>query len=235
MIRAGEHASPVRAARMSSNLTGGGYPTAQRVDPRRVDPRLVDPHLEAVVEQAAMEARARGFRAGHCAGYAAGRAEGLALVEEQRRRMAERDEVDRARRTAHLERLSRAVTQAAEQALAAQVPTLAELYDTIAAMAVELAEEMVGHHLEIGGHSAKDALVRAMAETPRGGTVTVLLNPADYAEVDEFIRGTSEWGVVRCVADPRVERCGAIVQADNLQIDAQYGPAFERVRKVVRP
>lgn len=215
---------------MSADLANNVY-----VAPGIADPRLVDPHLEAVVEQAAMEARARGFRAGHSAGYAAGRAEGLALLEEQRRLMAEQDDIDRERRKAYLEELRDAVTVATRRALDVQVPTLDQLYDTIATMAVELAEDLVGHHLEVGGHAAKDALTRAMAQAPRGVKVTVLLHPDDYAEVNDFAMGITEWDILRCVADPRVERCGAIVQAENLEIDAQYGPAFERVRKVVRP
>ncbi|MCA0437354.1 MAG: flagellar assembly protein FliH [Austwickia sp.] len=230
VLRGGEHNSPVRPARMSSDLLNSEY-----VAPGVADPRLVDPHLEAVVEQAAMEARARGFRAGHSAGYAAGRQEGLALVDEQRRLMAERDEIDRARRADYLQDLSQAVSEAAASALAVHTPTLTELYDTIATMAVELAEELVGHHLELGGHAAKDALIRAMAQAPRGVEVTVRLHPADFAEVSAYAAGVPEWGDVSWVADPRVERFGALVQAENLEIDAQYGPAFERVRKVVRP
>ena len=196
---------------MSADLASSEY-----VVPGIADPRLVDPHLEAVVEQAAMEARARGFRAGHSAGYAAGRAEGLALLEEQRRVLAEQDEIDRARRRAYLEELRDAVTLATQRALDVQVPTLDQLYDTVATIAVELAEDLVGHHLEVGGHSAKDALKRAMAQAPRGVEVTVLLHPDDFAEVNEFAKGVSEWDIVRIAADPHVERCGAVVRAENL-------------------
>jgi flagellar assembly protein FliH len=174
VLRGGEHSSPVRPARMSANLETSAY-----VAPGVADPRLVDPHLEAVVEQAAMEARARGFRAGHSAGYAAGRQEGLALLEEQRRELAERDEIDRARRKGYLEDLLEQVRTAVRQALTVHTPTLEELYDVIATMTVELAEDLVGHHLEIDGHGAKDALVRAMAQAPVGADVTVRLNPVD--------------------------------------------------------
>ena len=230
VIRGGEHSSPVRPARLSADLETSAY-----VAPGLADPRLVDPHLEAVVEQAAMEARARGFRAGHSAGYEAGRAEGRALLEEQRRMFAERDEIDRARRRAHLEELSTAVAAAAHEALQVHVPTLHDLYDLIATMAVELAEGMVGHHLELGGHGAKDALMRAMEQAPRGATVTVHVNPVDFAEIEEFTAGVTDWGEVRCVPDSSVEPAGAVVRAENLEIDAQYGPALARVRKVVRP
>lgn len=230
MLRDGEHGSPVRPARMSADLASSAY-----VAPGRADPRLVDPHLEAVVEQAAMEARARGFRAGHSAGYEAGRQEGLALLEEQRRIIEERDEIDRARRRDDLDELVANVTAAAAQAMRVHQPTLDELFDTVATMAVQLAEDLVGHHLEVGGHSATDALVRAMQSAPRGGSITVRINPADYDTVVDFTNGVAEWGDVRCVPDPEVEPSGAIVVADNLEIDAQYGPAFERVRKVIRP
>lgn len=230
MLRAGEHSSPVRPARMSADLANSEY-----VAPGLADPRLVDPHLAAVVEQAAMEARARGFRAGHSAGYEAGRQEGLALMEEQRRLMAERDEVDRERRRGHLDDLMDNVRVAVADALVVHTPTLHDLYDLIATMSVELAEELVGHHLEIGGHGAKDALRRAMDHAPRGARVTVRLNPSDCEAVRDFAMGVSEWDVISCVSDPSVEPAGAVVVADNLEIDAQYGPAFERVRKVVRP
>jgi flagellar assembly protein FliH len=230
VLRGGEHSSPVRPARMSANLETSAY-----VAPGVADPRLVDPHLEAVVEQAAMEARARGFRAGHSAGYAAGRQEGLALLEEQRRELAERDEIDRARRKGYLEDLLEQARTAVRQALTVHTPTLEELYDVIATMTVELAEDLVGHHLEIDGHGAKDALVRAMAQAPVGADVTVRLNPVDAQEIADFAATVPEWGAVRIVPDPSVEPCGAVVTAENLEIDAQYGPAFERVRKVIRP
>lgn len=230
VIRAGEHPSAVRPARLSSDLATSAY-----VAPGLADPRLVDPHLEAVVEQACMEARARGFRAGHSAGYEAGRQEGLALLEEQRRLIEERDEIDRVRRRAYLQDLIAGISEAAEEALQVQIPTLHQLYDVVATMTVELAEELVGHHLEVEGCGAKDALVRAMDQAPRGVTVTARVHPEDYAQIQQIAADAVEWGITAVVPDPAVERHGAVVRADNLEIDAQYGPAFERVRKVVRP
>ncbi|WP_162872926.1 FliH/SctL family protein [Austwickia chelonae] len=230
VLRGGEHPSPVRPARMSSDLASTTY-----VTPGRADPRLVDPHLEAVVEQAALEARARGFRAGHAAGYEAGRQEGLALMQEQKRLLAERDEIDRTRYNAYIEDLVTRVTQAAQQAVQVQTPTLDELYDLIASMTVELAESLVGHHLQVDGCGAKDALIRAMSGVSRGVSVTVRLHPDDLEQIQQFVHDMPEWEITRLVGDPAVERGGALVAAENLEIDAQYGPAFERVRKVIRP
>lgn len=230
VIRSGEYSSPVRPARLSADLTTTAY-----VQEGIADPRLVDPHLEAVVEQAAMEARARGFRAGHSAGYEAGRQEGLALIEEQRRLMTERDEVDRQRQEIYLDALVDNVRARVLQAVKVHSPTLTEMYDLIASMTVELAESLVGHHLEIDGCGAKDALLRALDQAPRGARLTIRVHPDDFDLVEGFTRGVTEWEVTKLVADPGVEKCGAVVEAENLEIDAQYGPAFERVRKVIRP
>ncbi|WP_219105555.1 FliH/SctL family protein [Austwickia sp. TVS 96-490-7B] len=230
VIRGSEHPSPVRPARLSSDLRSSEF-----LSPGIADPRLVDPHLEAVVEQAAMEARARGFRAGHAAGYAAGREEGLALLDEQRQMLLEQDDIDRQRHAAYLQDLVTSVSHAVADALQVQVPTLEELYDVVATMTVELAEGLVGHHLSVDGCGAKDAMLRAMQQAPRGAKVTLRLNPADVLEIQEYIDGVPEWGDVTVVADPSVEVHGALAQADNVEIDAQYGPAFERVRRVVRP
>ncbi|MBW3083934.1 hypothetical protein KEM60_00116 [Austwickia sp. TVS 96-490-7B] len=182
-----------------------------------------------------MEARARGFRAGHAAGYAAGREEGLALLDEQRQMLLEQDDIDRQRHAAYLQDLVTSVSHAVADALQVQVPTLEELYDVVATMTVELAEGLVGHHLSVDGCGAKDAMLRAMQQAPRGAKVTLRLNPADVLEIQEYIDGVPEWGDVTVVADPSVEVHGALAQADNVEIDAQYGPAFERVRRVVRP
>lgn len=230
VIRGGEHRSPVRPARMSSDLSRTAY-----VAPGLVDPRLVDPHLEAVVEQAAMEARARGFRAGHSAGYEAGRQEGLALLDQQRLVFEERDEIDRERRRGYLLDLIANVGGAIDQALQVQTPTLTELYDVVATMTVELAESLVGHHLEVDGCGARDALLRAMTDVPSGASVNVRLHPDDCAAIADFALGVTEWSIARIVPDAGVEPGGAVVQAQNLEIDAQYGPAFDRMRKVVRP
>lgn len=230
VLREGEHTAAVRPARLSSDLTKTSFVTAGAADPR-----LVDPLLEAVVERAAMEARARGFRAGHAAGYEAGRQEGLALLEEQRRVLAEMDEEERHERRARVLGLVQQVQLAVGEALAVRQPTLDDLYGTIVDMAVELAESLVGHHLTVGDCGARDALLRALHEAPERVRLTLRLNPADAESAAGVLSRLSDREVGEIVPDPRVERGGAVVEAENLVIDAQLGPAFERVRAVVRP
>ena len=41
-------------------------------------------------------------------------------------------------------------------------------------------------------------------------------------------------GSVRLVADPRVEPAGAVAETGVCRVDAQLGPALERVREVLR-
>lgn len=228
VLREGEHSASVRPARMSTSLLESTY-TAPGV----TDPRLVDPLLEAVVERAAMEARARGFRAGHAAGYAAGTVEGRAMLAEQRRMLAELDDAERTRRQELLDGLVGRLKAAVRQALDVQQPLLEELYGLVATMSVELAEALVGHHLELDGCGAKDALLRAMAKVPREGRLVIRLHPADVELAAPFIAGVADWAGHQVVADESVERYGAVVTAQHMTIDAQYGAAFDRVREMV--
>ena len=229
MLRDGTHDAAVRPARMSSSLLETTF-TAPGV----MDPRLVDPLLAEVVDKAAMEARARGFRAGHAAGYAAGVEEGRALLAEQRRALAELDERERARRTEQIDTLIANITQAVYGALDLQQPLLEDLYGLIADTAVELAEELVGHHLRVGECGARDALLRALRESPVKQNLVVHLHPADVELTAAIMAEDPEWGDHPIVADERIERYGAVVVAENMEVDAQYGPAIARAKEVLR-
>ncbi len=229
MLREGTHDAAVRPARMSSSLLETTF-TAPGV----MDPRLVDPLLAEVVDKAAMEARARGFRAGHAAGYAAGLEEGRALLAEQREKLAELDEQERLRRAEQHSTLIANITEAVYAALDLQQPLLEDLYGLIAETAVELAEELIGHHLRVGECGARDAVLRALRESPVKQNLVLHLHPADAELTAAIMADDPDYAGHPIVADERVERFGAVAVTENLEVDAQYGPAIARAKEVLR-
>ncbi len=230
VLRSADQAGRVRPARMSSDLA-----TTPFVTFGVADPRLVDPHLEAVVEQARVEARQAGYADGHAAGFDAGRQEGLALLAEQQRALVELDEQERGARKERVGELVRALEMAVAAALDYQAPRVEEMRDLIAGMAVDVAQALVGHHLEVADCPARDAVDRALASIPRRATVTLRLNPADIAVLAHYTDGITDWDVARLVPDPSISRGDAMAEADNLEVEASIAGALDRVRQVLHP
>lgn len=133
-------------------------------------------------------------------------------------------------RTLHAVREALAALDARDEA------AFADVERTVAAMAVEIAEVLVGRHLEVADLPALDAVHRAFALAPRQSAAIVRLNPADAARLPEggaeLVDGLPG-GTVTIVADPTIERHGCIVEAGNRTIDAQLGPALDRLREVL--
>jgi flagellar assembly protein FliH len=168
--------------------------------------------VRAAVARAAAEATRRGFRDGHDAGYKAGHREGVRAAREETRAAltalhAAADDLER-----------RAATD------------LAEASRTVAAAALELAEAIVGRHLEASADPGADALARALALAP-GGPLTARLHPADIALLDTSL--LPDDGRVTLVADPGIERGGCVLEGGATTIDAQIGPALARARQAL--
>lgn len=218
----------VRPARMSAALVDSPF-----VRLGQCDPRLVDPLLQEVVERAENEARMRGFRAGYDAGYVNGREAGMSPLRALQERARERDELDRIAHGKVVDRLVEGVRAAVTQALADREPAIEERFDMITAMAVEIAESLVGHHLTVGSCAAADAVARALREVPRGGTVTLRMHPEDVATVARLREEVVDWDIVAIRPDSGVERFGCVAVAGDLEVDAQLGPALEHVKRVL--
>ncbi|HYO84941.1 MAG TPA: FliH/SctL family protein [Dermatophilaceae bacterium] len=218
-----------RLARMAEDLTSTPFAAVGVADSR-----LVDPHLETVVQRAEMEARGRGFRAGYSAGQTAGHQVGLERMEAQRLDLRLRDEASRGDRDAQLHRLSAEVRAGLDVVLARQEPLLEQLRDLVATMTVELAEALVGHHLEVGGCAARDAVLRALRQVPRGARFVIHLHPDDL-DLVRALNSDVDWNRGSAIADATIEPGGVVVVADNLEIDAQMSLALERVRQVLHP
>lgn len=227
VVLRGAATQQARPARISADLR-----TSPFVGRFGVDPRLVDPTLEAVVAQAEELARATGWERGRQEGRAAARQEMAerAAVQEQAR--AVQLQAEERRREQELMRAVDALRLATADLDAREAPTFQEIERSVATMAVRIAEVLVGRHLELGKCPALDAVHRALALAPRQSAATVRLHPDSTLDLPD-VSGALPGGSVTVVADPSVEIGGCIVEAGNRTIDAQLGPALERLREVL--
>lgn len=217
-----------RPARMGADLSSTEYAPVGVADPR-----LVDPYLAEIVEKAKDEARAEGYDDGHAAGFEAGRVEGLELMAAQQAELLERDARERAARKERLGQLLANVEGAIANTLMYQAPPITELQETVTELAVQIAEALVGHHLQVGECAARDAVMRALSQVPRRASVTLRMNPDDYDDVTAITGDIMEWTIAEVVADPTVAHGDAIAMATNLEVEASLEGALERVRKAL--
>jgi|SRR5581483_3283686 len=166
----------------------------------------VDPAAARAEEQRGYD---DGFRAGMAEGLAAGRA---AAAHET------------AAVLARLEMLGRGLAEAAEELRRRQGLELAGLEDTLARTAFDLAAAVVGRELALSAAPGADALARALALVPAGCVAVARLHPDDVAALGEVS------GAVTVIADPAIEPGGCILEVGDSRIDAQLGPALDRVR-----
>jgi len=115
---------------------------------------------------------------------------------------------------------------------AREAPAFEDIERSVATMAVQLAEVLVGRHLELGKWPALDAVQRALALAPRQSAAIVRLHPDSTLELPD-VSDAMPGGSITVVADPSVEVGGCIVEAGNRTIDAQLGPALQRLREVL--
>lgn len=171
--------------------------------------------------------RERAEARGHAAGYAAG----LRLAE--RELETRRDELE----ALHVERLVRleaqvavrvAALEAATRALDARVaPVVAEAEGTLATLAVELAEAVLGHTLRSDPASAAEAaLRRALAVVDPALVVSVRMHPDDVA----VLAGATGDSCPVLVADPSLSRGDAEADLPVGHVDARLTTAAARMR-----
>lgn len=231
-VMRGSELGQLRPARLDADLRDTAFVTL-----RGADPRLFDPSLELVVAQAAAiaeeEARTAGWQAGYEAGSAAAlrSAEQALAVEQQARH--ERELADR--RRWHEQVAASLATLAAAAAALQEREALEvdEIERQATALAVDLAEALVGHHLRVGDCTARDAIARALRLAPDDAVATVRLHPDDAAA----LAGEAAPAAGRpltVVADSTVEPGGCVVDCGDRRIDAQTGPALRRLHEALR-
>ena len=169
-------------------------------------PAAIDPAIAAAEERRGYD---DGYRAGMAESLAAGR---VAVAAES------------AATVARLEILCRSLADTAEDLRRRQALELTGLEDALARPAVDLASAIVGRELEVAASPGADALARALALVPAGCTAIVRLHPADAAVLGDV------QGALTVIPDPAVEPGGCILEVGDSRIDAQLGPAIDRVR-----
>jgi flagellar assembly protein FliH len=216
-----------RPARMSADLR-----TSPFVSGLGLDPRLVDPTLEAVVADAVDRARVAGREEGRREGLEAARQEIAEQIAAHEAALAAQIQAEQSRRDQELARAVAALRRSAADFDAREATALADLDHSVATLAVEIAEVLVGRHLELGKWSAREAVLRALALAPRQSVATVRVHPDSTLHLTD-VSGAVPGGSVTVVADPSIEPGGCIVEAGNRTIDAQVGPALRRLREVL--
>ena len=189
--------------------------------------RLGDVYAE---ELARLRARA------HEEGYAAGYAEGATAAEVVVARAEAEAGVRLAEVQARWERRMVSATAALGDAVRrleeATVPVADEVRDTVLTAVVTLVEDLLGRELALAASPGLDALRRALRLCPEDAPTVVRLHPDDLAEVPAEALAELP-AAVTVVGDPRVERAGALAETGARRIDAQIGPALERVQAVL--
>ena len=155
------------------------------------------------------EGRRAGYDDGYRAGVEAGRAEAARLHNEFA--------VDAAA-------VLLALRDAAASVRAAHVQTAAEVESLIVSAALDLAEAIVGREVAVSASPGADALARVMRVAGEERPMVVRLHPDDVAMMPSPPAG------VVIMADPHVERGGAIAEAGDWRVDAQLVPALDRAR-----
>lgn len=193
-----------------------------------------------LVAQARTDAASIGYAKGWAQGLAdarrsqaAGLAAGLAAVR------AEQDRYTAAHTSALGSAMS-ALAAAAAQLEASAVPTCEDIEDTILAVAVELAEALLGRELREPHAAGLSAIARVLQLAPSGEAVTVRLNPADQAtltseggaELVASIGGTAG-RTLTLEADAELAPGDAVARCGATTIDARLSAGLHRLQSYV--
>ena len=186
----------------------------------------------ALPGQGGAQADERDTIRGHAAGYTAGRRQAEAEIAALRDTL--RAEADRAAGLARAEVDSalEALSRAAADFRARQVPVLQSVDASIASAAIELAEAVVGRELATGDGSARAAIDRARASgdaVPAGSVVR--LNPQDIAVIVAGEKaGEKTWAGLELVPDHALDRGDAVVELAHGSLDARVSASLQRAR-----
>jgi flagellar assembly protein FliH len=174
---------------------------------------------------------ARAWEEGHTAGYAAGLLAARREQEQWAQAAAAREAEESAARGHSWDVVLAGLREAVAGAQARTV--VGDVTSTAAALAVEVAEALVGHHLRVGDCAALDAVTRALAEVPRGSVVTLRVHPEDLPLLPGDAATLSADCTLTVVPDASVGRGGAVADLGDRTVDARLEAALERVREVL--
>jgi flagellar assembly protein FliH len=154
------------------------------------------------------------------------------VVAEAERAAAERLAEVQARWERRLASATAALGAAVARLDEAALPVADDIRETIVGTVLTLVEDLLGRELALANSPVLDAVRRALTLVPADSPAVVRLHPDDLAEIPaEALTDLPE--SVRVVADPTVERTGAVAETGPRRIDAQLGTALERVQAVL--
>jgi flagellar biosynthesis/type III secretory pathway protein FliH len=133
-----------------------------------------------------------------------------------------------------LEAATRSLASAVDQVAQRDAGELEALQHQAVLFGIALCEELIGRELSSCDDATAAAIERAMRLVPDRGTVYLRVHPAAIAAAGDVVAANAGLrGRAELVADSQVEAGGCIAVVGPLRIDAQIGPALERVRKAV--
>lgn len=193
--------------------------------PVRFDAPVIEapPRRMSADEQARAALRDEARRAGRLEGLEAARTELDAAVAAQRAGEAK------------LVRAAEALDAAAAELRGRDALTLQSIEEQAVALAVAIAEEIVGAELRACDDRVRAAICRAIGLAPDRGELLVRVHPAD-ADAAGHALAAIPGATVRSttvVADPAVEAGGCILEVGPCRVDAQIGAVRERLRVVL--
>ncbi len=161
------------------------------------------------------------YHAGHDVGFAEGQAAARAELEQS--------ELDgKSTVAAALSSLSHSV----ESARAMFERRRAELEESIPKLVFDVLVELVGAESALSADPGRRAITRALALDNGSTDAVVRLHPDDVATLGDLADLESA-RTLTVIADPAVERGGALVDIGETTIDSQLSAALDRVRSVL--
>ncbi len=134
-----------------------------------------------------------------------------------------------------MERAAQVLTAAIDQIEHIDLGTLHDFEQQVLALAVQIAEEIVGREVATAHDVAITSARRALAMTPDRGDVALRVHPGDLGAVLESLSNLGHRaGDVQVIADDGVSPGGCIAATGPLRVDAQLDGVFERIRDAFR-
>jgi flagellar assembly protein FliH len=189
-----------------------------------VMPNEVNPFdLEAAIN----EGFRRGYEAGHSEGLRVGRAEGYLLGHEQGRVAGQEAGLAEAveRSIPVLATIDAVHDQLRDRDSLALESITAQVID----VSIATVEAILGRELALALSPVRDAVARALRLAPERRPVVVRTHPDDLIQTGD-LELLAPGRTFDIVSDPSIERGAAIVEVGQCAIDAQIGPAMQRVR-----
>ena len=158
-----------------------------------------------------------------------------AREEGRQQALAEMEHLVEQHRRARLdaEQAGRSLNAAALQLRLMDQETLADLEQQVVALALALAQEILGREVRAFDDVAISSAMKAMSLTPDRGPCVLRVHPHDRAAVVGYVSAADQRQDVEVVADPGVERGGCLAVAGPLLVDAQITSAIARIAEAL--